>query len=252
MVTRDRAICLRAVDYSETSQILTFFTRQHGKLGAIAKGSKRPKSGFGGPVERLSRGEILFAPAQTGQLATLTEFQQVHDVTSSLSTDLNAYYAALLGTELLTKLSQEHEPRVELFDRFQAFLLSITQVVVRRESKQQLMGLLILFQLALLRDGGILPNFTGCVNCDLALSDGWRAVYFSSDANGLICQDCEMSFPQRTLLPSSVASTLSDLRQLPHVSYETVRLTEKLLISHFTDLLHQRPIMAKFLELEDG
>ena len=51
MLTKDTAICIRTVDYSETSQIVTFFTRAKGKLTAIAKGSKRPKSAFDGTVE---------------------------------------------------------------------------------------------------------------------------------------------------------------------------------------------------------
>jgi len=249
VLTRDQAICLRAVDYSETSQVVTFFTRGHGKLGAIAKGSKRPKSGFGGPIERLTRGEILFSASSTGKLATLTEYHQVHDVVLALSTDLQAYYSALFGTELLTKLSLEHAPRAELFDRFQDFLLNIRQVVVGREDKQQLLGLLIIFQLALLRDGGILPNFASCVNCTRGLSEAWQAVYFSSDANGLVCTDCEMSFPHRSTLPSAVALALSDFRRLSQASDETLRFTEKLLIDHFTGLLHQPPKMAKFLEL---
>jgi recombinational DNA repair protein (RecF pathway) len=41
MLTRDRAVCIRTVDYSETSQILTLFGRLSGKIRAIAKGSKR-------------------------------------------------------------------------------------------------------------------------------------------------------------------------------------------------------------------
>ena len=35
MLTKDLAICIRTVDYSETSQIVTFFTKAHGKIGAI-------------------------------------------------------------------------------------------------------------------------------------------------------------------------------------------------------------------------
>ncbi|MHC4155757.1 MAG: DNA repair protein RecO, partial [Planctomycetota bacterium] len=56
MLTKDEAICIRAVDYSETSQIVTFFTRANGKVGAIAKGSKRPKSAFDGAIEVFSHG----------------------------------------------------------------------------------------------------------------------------------------------------------------------------------------------------
>ena len=76
MLTKDAAICIRAVDYSETSQIVTFFTRAAGKINAIAKGSKRPRSAFDGPIEMFSHGKIVFADSTRERLATLTEFEQ--------------------------------------------------------------------------------------------------------------------------------------------------------------------------------
>ena len=75
MLTKDLAICIRAIDYSETSQIVTFFTRASGKIGAIAKGSKRPKSAFDGPIEIFSHGRIVFTDSNKEKLATLTEFE---------------------------------------------------------------------------------------------------------------------------------------------------------------------------------
>src|SRR4030042_1118125 len=60
MLKKDKCICIRTTDYSETSQILTFFTADTGKLSLIAKGAKRPKSSFGGPVQLLTAGEMVF------------------------------------------------------------------------------------------------------------------------------------------------------------------------------------------------
>jgi len=74
MLVKDTAICIRAVDYSETSQIVTFFTRATGRISAIAKGSKRPKSKFDGPIELFSCGNIVFSDSNKEKLATLTEF----------------------------------------------------------------------------------------------------------------------------------------------------------------------------------
>ena len=44
MLKKDQAVCLRKADYSETSQVVTLFTRSHGKIPAMAKGAKRAKS----------------------------------------------------------------------------------------------------------------------------------------------------------------------------------------------------------------
>ena len=76
MLTKDAAICIRAVDFSETSQIVTFFARANGKVSVIAKGSKRAKSAFDGPIEILSFGKIVFSNSTREKLSTLTEFEQ--------------------------------------------------------------------------------------------------------------------------------------------------------------------------------
>ena len=41
MLINDQAVCIRTIDYSETSQVATFFARNTGKLTVIAKGAKR-------------------------------------------------------------------------------------------------------------------------------------------------------------------------------------------------------------------
>ena len=190
MHNKDQAVCLRVTDYSETSQIVTFFTRDHGKLGAIAKGSKRIKSAaFGGAIELLSRGDILFTDAPTGKLATLIEFHPIYDVVSALPRNLTAYYGALLGTELLTKLTAEHAPRPDLFGAFETFLINMIAVPTNGSSEPML-KLLIVFQITLLSDSGIIPTFNACVNCRAPYASHWPAAYFSSPANGLICPDC--------------------------------------------------------------
>jgi len=76
MLKKDLAVCIRTVDYSETSQIVTFFAKDAGKISAIAKGSKRPKSSFDGPIELFAHGPVVYTETSKDKLATLTEFQQ--------------------------------------------------------------------------------------------------------------------------------------------------------------------------------
>src|SRR4030042_3053482 len=106
MLTKDIAICIRATDYSETSQIVTLFTRINGKINAIAKGSKRPKSAFDGPIEVFSYGKIVFSDSSREKLATLTEFQQT-PAFSCTADNLFALNCCLLGR------SEEHTSELQ-------------------------------------------------------------------------------------------------------------------------------------------
>jgi DNA repair protein RecO (recombination protein O) len=243
MLTKDRAICLRVVDYSETSQVVTLFGRAAGKIRAIAKGSKRAKSAFEGPLEPLSFGDIVFSGSLRGTLATLTEFQP-QPVPGRLRRNLAALQSALLAAELLDLLTEDYDPHPVLFDHFLEFLQDIEEGRVGPQ-RRDIMIRLILFQIVLLHEIGLRPRLDSCANCKRPFGADWREVYFSAAANGLICRDCEMSFPDKMRLSPKAAQALSDLQQLAQADQATLDEIEQILIHHFTHLLGRPPKLAK-------
>jgi DNA repair protein RecO (recombination protein O) len=242
MLTKDTAICIRTVDYSETSQIATFFTRANGKLTAIAKGSKRPKSAFDGPVEIFSLGQIVFTTARQGRLSTLTEFQQRPSFTH-LRCDLFALNCSLFAGELVNGLTSDYDPHPQLFDS----LLQFLENAQAAKGKPEVLKLLILFQLTLLKEVGLRPVLNACANCKNSYQAHWPRVYFSSSANGLICRDCEASFADRMKLTRRAANCLDNLRLIAESQQETLNEVEKVLTYHFTELLGKPPKMAKYV-----
>ena len=247
MLTKDRAICIRAVDYSETSQVVTFFARESGKIGAIAKGSKRPKSSFDGPIEILSHGKIVFSDSGRNKLATLTEFEPVYDGPDYIGprSDFFVLNCCYFAAELMNNLTHDYDPHPELFDSFLHFLHHAGQ----HETQPHTLAALILFQLGLLKEIGLQPILNSCVNCktQYAQRNPQYETYFSSSANGLICRDCEPSFPDKIRLSQSAAACLTSLKQLPDATEETLKEIEKILIRHFTELLGRPPKMAKHI-----
>jgi len=246
MLTKDLAICIRAVDYSETSQIVTFFTRATGKISAIAKGSKRPKSTFDGPIEVFSHGKIVFSNSNKNRLATLTEFEQQSSF-SRLAENLFVSNCSFFAVELINLLTEEYDPHPGLFDSFLQFLQKANEQRTGTNSRQDTLSLLILFQLTLLKEVGLELSLKTCANCKTNFSADWPEVYFSSLANGLICRDCEDSFPDKMRLTNTTASSLSNLNLLVDSQEKTLDEIEKFLVHHFTELLHKRPKMAKYV-----
>ena len=255
MLNKDFAICIHTLDYSETSQIVTFFTRENGKISAIAKGSKRPKSSFDGPIEIFSHGGIVFSDSTEQKLLTLTELEQRPPLRGLLVNPF-ALNCAMLATELLGKLTKEHDPHPQLFDSFHQFLQNISQSPTTSNQKLATMTLLILFQLSLLKEIGLQPVLDRCVNCKTKLairdtSDKRQAtsdeLYFSSSANGIICKDCEANFPDKIRLSSFAARTLNNLKLLADAETKTLYEIEKILIHHFTETIGSRPKLAKYI-----
>ena len=77
----DKAIVLRRLDYSETSQILALFTREHGQVRVIAKGIKRStRSRFAVGIDLLELGHVVWSAREDRpqNLGILTEWKQVN------------------------------------------------------------------------------------------------------------------------------------------------------------------------------
>jgi DNA repair protein RecO (recombination protein O) len=257
MLKKDLAICIRTVDYSETSQILTLFTREAGKLSAIAKGSKRAKSAFDGPVELFAHGRIVYAGSGRQKLATLTEFQQQIPF-SFLTRNLFALHCASLAAELINSMTDDCDPHPELFDALIEFLENTDHV---QNDSRDMLALLILFQLTLLKEAGLMPILSHCANCKAShesratlvrrsfSEDGSHEFYFSSSANGLICRDCESAFPDKIPVTKAAAAALYNLKTLTQAEDSVLKEIEKILISHFTSTLGRQPRMAKHVLL---
>ncbi len=243
MLTRDRAVCIRTTDYSETSQIVTFFTRVTGKISAIAKGSKRTRSSFDGPIEILSFGDIVFTDPRKDALSTLTEYVQ-HPLQGGFRKNLLALHSGLFAAELLNRLTHDGDPHILLFDQFLHFVQDL-DAQGAKDPRRDTIVRLILLQLALLREVGLRPVLSNCTNCKRRFSDDWHQVFFSNMGNGLVCRDCEMSFPDRTRLTLPAAKALTNLRDLPQAPDKTLDEIETTLVRHFTETLGHRPKMAK-------
>ena len=67
------AIVVRVVEFSETSCVVTLFTRDFGKIGALAKGARRPKSPFESALDLLAVCRIVFLHKSSESLDLLTE-----------------------------------------------------------------------------------------------------------------------------------------------------------------------------------
>ena len=109
------ALVVRTTDWSETSRIATLWTREFGKIRALAKGGRRLRSNFESALDLLTVCSIVFLRKSSGGLDLLTEAQVVQRF-PHLRTDLTALYAGYYIAELLASWTQEYDPHPRLFD----------------------------------------------------------------------------------------------------------------------------------------
>lgn len=237
MLIKDQAICIRVIDFSETSQVVTFFTAEHGKLSAVAKGSKRHRSAFQGPIEVFTYGQIVFVDRPNAQLVTLTELAGKFDLVMGLSRSLLAYNAAVLSAELVDRFSKDRDPHPGLYDTFLACLRQILEL------NKALVGL-IAFELELLRHVGMQPVLDRCGNCGQRFSESWHECFFSPQANGLVCKDCEGAFPDRLAVFTGLVRLLQDRAALISTPRRELIEAQRLVIAHISSILGRPPRSA--------
>jgi DNA repair protein RecO (recombination protein O) len=230
-LVHDRCICLRKTEYSETSQILTLFSREHGITRVIAKGAHRKtKAGaskFDGGIDLLDVGEAVFSHDLARELPPLTEWS-LREGHLALRKSLRGIYLGLYCAELVSRLIEEHDPHPQLFDRLEATLPELASS--RREE------VFLSFQLDLLRESGYLAELFACVCCG-SVMDGSGPCFFSADRGGVVCRNCEQTTPDRTSLDPRLLRLLQTIARLPRANGSPQRLPQ--LTRHQTDPINR-------------
>lgn len=201
---KDEAIVLRRLEYSETSQVLVFFAREHGRQRLIAKGIKRgTKKKFAVGIDLLERGGLMFLPCQRKAqgLGTLIEWRQT-EAYLGLRGDLRRLYAGQYAAEITAAMTEDGDPHPPLFDAL-AGVLSTLQSADAPELP------LIGYQRTLLREAGLWPDLTRCVICNRPAPEQ-RAGYYSAHQGGLVCRRCLPRVPENRLVPAAVLTALRE------------------------------------------
>ncbi|QDU72611.1 DNA repair protein RecO [Mucisphaera calidilacus] len=176
---KEQAVVLRSADWSETSQLVTLLTRDHGKVRGLAKGSKRmtPSSvaRFSGGIELLTVGQILGVTRPTTELATITEWD-LQDDCLHLRHSLPAQRAALYAADLTTRFIEDHDPHADLFGA----LLTLIDHLRNADTTQTA---LLNYQWSLLTEAGYRPRVDSDVHTNQPLPK--RACSFDPHAGGL-------------------------------------------------------------------
>gem|GEM_PF-233693 len=202
----DTGVALRRLDYSETSQVMVFFTRGHGKVRAIAKGIKRStKTRFAVGIDLLDIGDMVFSVRQPRQeaLAVLTEWKQRRAL-AGLREKLDRLYAGQYAGEITAALTEDWDSHPDLYDGLLATLETLCEA-------DAVLGSMVDYQCLLLEQIGCWPEFEVCVSCRRPPA-GQGDLHFSALEGGLICRDCEPGLVEKREVDRQVLANVRGRR----------------------------------------
>jgi len=232
------AIIIKKIKLGEADRILTLYTPHLGKIQAVAKGVRRPRSKLAGHLELLTHSQVSLARGRN--LDTITGSQTI-DSFLPLKSDLWLTSCALYVTELINQFTPD---RVENYPLFQLLLETMHRLCQADDNEL----VLHYFELHLLNEVGYRPQLEQCVSCHSPLKPVTNA--FSPGAGGVLCSKCSQRQP--LTYPLSV-NALEVLRLLQSSDYDTASKREMKpessheldeVMSHYLEYLLEREVKS--------
>ncbi|MFC1913094.1 DNA repair protein RecO [Chloroflexota bacterium] len=202
------AIIIKKIKLGEADRILTFYTPHLGKIRAVAKGVRRPRSKMAGHLELLTNSLVSLARGRN--LDTVTGSQTI-DSFLPLKSDLQLTSCALYATELIEQFTADHVENIPLF----LLLLETMHRLCQGNDNEMVLRY---FELHLLDLVGYRPQLQRCLSCQRALEPTTNS--FCSHVGGMLCPNCSQS--HFSTYPLSV-NALKVLRLLQNRDYNTAR-----------------------------
>lgn len=241
-------ILLRRVEYGDYDLILTLFSREKGKIAAIAKAAKKSTKRFGGILELFSVLRIVARPGRGKNLPTLQE-ATLQKPFFNIRADIGKTAYASYWAELVLALLEDGAPQPRLFD----LLVDLLEQLDRSDEAETVLS--ILFQMRFLLISGYRPVLDQCSGCRTPMEQiPDNPIHFGLERGGLLCRKCGRppsnpltlsrgTIKQLLWLEKGPLATATRIRFSPQAVQEGLRFLETFIPYH----LGKEPRSLKFI-----
>jgi DNA repair protein RecO (recombination protein O) len=223
---RDEGIVVKKQDFSEADKILTIFTKENGKITAIAKGARRVTSRKVSSTELFVHGIYYMAKGKSMDIITESE---ILNPFTPLREDLGKSSLAFYIVELMNSFTHGGQSNYPLYRLF----LETMSILSRAKKRQDLW--VRAFEVKALRHLGFGPELFQCASCTAPLS---AEKYIDPKKGGTVCRDC---FTDGILVKESMLTFLRDLQRSNWNELSRLRFLDR-------DLADSEKILHVYLE----
>jgi DNA repair protein RecO (recombination protein O) len=222
-------VILRHSDFGEADRLLTIFTREMGKVRALAKGVRKTRSRKAGHVEPFTKSNLQLARGR--DLLILTQAEAI-DVYANLRDDLILLGYASYIIELLDRSTYDEEENRPLYDL-------IARSLTRLDRGDDPNLVTRYYELRLLDYIGFRPQLFTCTQCKKEIQP--EDQFFSASRGGVLCPSCGRRDPDTRQVSMQA---LKYLRHLQRSSYrDATRATISLTVYNEMEILMQYYLM---------
>ncbi len=237
------AIVLRTHRLGEADKVISLFTRQLGRLRAVAAGAQRPKGRYGGTLEPLSYVRLWVFERENRDLLRLNSAELIESFF-----DMQRDYRVQVAAQYVAEVSERFLPEREVNERAFRLLLAVLRALKRSGEVNRP---LLYFDYWLLRLGGFLPDLDRCSACGRSLGEG--SGFYGPGSEGLLCADCRVTPARETVRVRALASARNGCKgslaawlvteKPPADTQEARHFLEEVIESHTEKKLVTRPLL---------
>ena len=236
---KTNAIVIRSTNYGESDKIVTFFTKDFGKLKGIAKGARRSRKRFQNALGLFSHLRLIFFDKEGMGLVRAEGCDILHSF-PKIREDLKKILHGNYYLELMNEMAGEREGNPEAFELLLSSLSNLEELDLQEEQ-------LRIFEIRMLSLFGYRPNMRRCNLCKKDWEDLKEppAVFFSLERGALICETCSKT--RNNLIPISLgtARLVEKISQVEFSKIQRLRFT-------LQALSESRELLPKFISYQLG
>lgn len=181
---QSKSVVLSRVNYNEADLIVTFLTREHGKISGIAKHGRKSVKRFGNVLTSLSVVELDYTIQRNRDLVRLNHGELIR-VYENIALDINRLGLAGYALELVDNFLAPYDPAQEVFDLL-LWMLDRLNVGERTDETT------LIFLTRILNHAGFGPNVLVCPKCSMKSGEAHDLV-LRLEEGGVICKNCAPS-----------------------------------------------------------
>jgi DNA repair protein RecO (recombination protein O) len=215
-IQKSEAIVIRRQDLRETSLIITFFTRDFGKIKGIARGVRGERAVTGlGALELLARDEIVFYERKTADIFTVSQCDLIEFFAPIRRSLEKLSYAGYI-IELLDSVTALGDKNEQVYD-----LLSNSLRLLSGDASAKRVARI--FEIKLLSLSGMMPTLVNCACCGRKAD---AAAKFSVAHGGLLCAQCLDNDKNAVPILGGTVKFIEHIREAPFEKIERIKVAQ--------------------------
>ncbi len=203
------AILLESFDLGESDRILSFCTKDFGKVKGVAKGARRSRRRFVGRLEPATHLRLFFHYSEKSELVRVDDAALIEGF-SELGEDIERFAVVCYLLELTGAFTRPGLSQPAVFELLRGFVQLMagggdTTLLAR------------FFEVKLLSILGYMPGFGGCVSCGAAMARGGEApsrLAFSTQKGGILCSACAALDPATMAMSAGTAKFMQAVERM--------------------------------------